>query len=167
MSMITGAAGRSPFHDYLAELAQGHEDLILELPQSWVVLGQEQFHRGYSKLIFKHYVTELHHIPPGARAGFFNEITLVGEAVQNATGAEKINIELLGNQVDHLHVHVFPRFRDEDPALRKLPVWNYAAGARNVSLTKFEKMQLTAAVRGEIIAVMDKYGLRPPERGGQ
>jgi diadenosine tetraphosphate (Ap4A) HIT family hydrolase len=32
-----------------------------------------------------------------------------------------LNYELLGNQVPHLHWHLFPRYRDDPEALK--PVW--------------------------------------------
>jgi diadenosine tetraphosphate (Ap4A) HIT family hydrolase len=40
-----------------------------------------------------------------------------------ATGAERINYEILGNVEPALHAHVIPRHAAEDPELRKKPVW--------------------------------------------
>lgn len=150
---------RSPFHERIEGFQQGDANLILELPHSWVTLGEEQLHRGYCVLIFKEYVTEFHQIPQPVRGEFMNEIVLVGEAVQNATGAAKLNIEMLGNIVNHLHVHVFPRYDLEDPDMRRKPVWLYAPESRRGSLTNLEKMQLTSAIRGELINSMGRAGL--------
>jgi diadenosine tetraphosphate (Ap4A) HIT family hydrolase len=46
---------------------------------------------------------------------------LLARAVEQAFRPLKMNYELLGNQVPHLHWHVFPRYPD-DPASLK-PVW--------------------------------------------
>ena len=47
----------------------------------------------------------------------------LGDAVLRATGAERINYEILGNVEAALHAHVIPRHTYEAPALRKQPVW--------------------------------------------
>ncbi len=46
----------------------------------------------------------------------------VAEAVFRAFEPRKLNYELLGNSVTHLHWHIFPRY-DSDPNPR-WPVWN-------------------------------------------
>ena len=43
----------------------------------------------------------------------------LGDAVLEATGAERINYEILGNVDPALHAHVIPRHASEDPDLRR------------------------------------------------
>ena len=42
-------------------------------------------------------------------------------AIEDCFRPHKLNCELLGNQVPHLHWHVFPRYADDPDTLR--PVW--------------------------------------------
>lgn len=55
------------------------------------------------------------------RYRLIDEIARAGEALRTVTGADKLNVAALGNQVAQLHVHVIARFRD-DPAWPG-PVW--------------------------------------------
>ncbi len=55
------------------------------------------------------------------------EVTKVGEAVKQATGATKINIAAIGNIVRQLHVHVIARF-ENDPNWPG-PVWGFGQAA--------------------------------------
>ena len=65
---------------------------------------------------------ELHDVPRDKRILLFEEIDTVSRALLSATGAHKINVAALGNQVPQLHVHVIARHQDDDawPA----PVWS-------------------------------------------
>ena len=35
---------------------------------------------------------------------------MVAEAVQAVTGSPKLNYEIYGNTIPHLHMHIFPRY---------------------------------------------------------
>lgn len=73
-------------------------------------------------------MTELHRIDNTTKLKFLEEMSIVAEAVQNATGAEKMNYEMLGNGDAHMHWHLFPR-RENDLGSYgnngKGPVWWY------------------------------------------
>jgi len=72
-------------------------------------------------LVARRHATELNHLPPEERTAYFNEMCRLAQAIEDAFHPRKINYELLGNQVPHLHWHLFPRY-DHDPDLLK-PVW--------------------------------------------
>ena len=55
---------------------------------------------------------------PSDRAQFFADLVLLGDAILEVTGAERINYLVLCNQVPELHGHCIPRFASEDPTLR-------------------------------------------------
>ena len=98
-----------------------HAGLIAELDTGYAVLGDSQFFEGYSLLLCKTPATELHELPRATRLRYLEEMSQLAEAVALATGCDKLNYECLGNQVHHLHFHVFPRRgTDPDP---KAPVW--------------------------------------------
>jgi diadenosine tetraphosphate (Ap4A) HIT family hydrolase len=46
---------------------------------------------------------------------------LLAAAIESCFRPDKLNYELLGNQVPHLHWHIFPRSRRDPEALK--PVW--------------------------------------------
>lgn len=107
---------------------------VHELETGYVVLGDYQFFNGYSLLVCKKHVSELHELEPAYRKQFLWEMSQVAEAVYNAFKPIKLNYELLGNEVRHMHWHIFPRYRD-DP-LSQGPVWSIAREIRNSDAAK-------------------------------
>ena len=59
-------------------------------------------------------------LTPEERAQFFSDLVLLGDAILEVTGAERINYLVLCNQAPELHGHCIPRFASEDSALRLL-----------------------------------------------
>jgi diadenosine tetraphosphate (Ap4A) HIT family hydrolase len=96
-------------------------DTIIEFQNSIAYLGRWQFYHGYTVLVAKSHATELNQLTDPARHGFYDEMCLVARAIEANFSPHKLNYEILGNQVPHLHWHVFPRYPD-DPQLQ-LPVW--------------------------------------------
>ena len=47
-------------------------------------------------------------------ANFMEDVQRVARALHKVTGAVKINYEIHGNSMPHLHVHLFPRYIDDD-----------------------------------------------------
>ena len=66
-------------------------------------------------------IREIHRLEPADRAQLIEEVAAVAAALEKLTGAEKMNVAALGNQVPQLHVHVIARFA-ADPAWPN-PVW--------------------------------------------
>ncbi len=75
---------------------------------------------GQGKLFGKMYVMPRKHffhfedMPPCDMADFMGEVQRVGAALRKITGAEKINYEMHSNSGAHLHIHLFPRYLDDD-----------------------------------------------------
>ncbi len=97
---------------------------IREMPASVAVLGHDQFYRGYSLVIAKTHATELHHLPAAERAQYLDDMVRVAAAIAGALRPRKLNYELLGNTVGHLHWHLFPRYEGDPNPTR--PVWEHA-----------------------------------------
>ncbi len=68
---------------------------------------------------------ELHEVSEEQRKPLFDEIAAASRALQDATGAHKVNVAALGNQVPQLHIHVIAR--DTDDAAWPQPVWGSGA----------------------------------------
>jgi diadenosine tetraphosphate (Ap4A) HIT family hydrolase len=98
-----------------------HPGFVTELDASYVVLGDFHLWRGYTLVLSKQCLPELHDLLADRRARFLSEMALVAEAVWETFRPVKLNYEMLGNQVPHMHWHIFPRYAD-DPE-RSRPVW--------------------------------------------
>jgi diadenosine tetraphosphate (Ap4A) HIT family hydrolase/ribosomal protein S18 acetylase RimI-like enzyme len=75
---------------------------------------------GQGQLFGKLYVMPKEHyfhfedMPEDEAAAFMREVQRVGRALRKVTGAEKINYEMHANSGAHLHIHLFPRYLDDD-----------------------------------------------------
>ena len=95
-------------------------DIVWRFPNSVAVLGPWQQYTGYCVLVSHEHATELSQLGP-TRAAFLDEMSLLAAAIEACFKPQKLNYELLGNQVPHLHWHIFPRYvTDHD---RRRPVW--------------------------------------------
>lgn len=94
---------------------------IIELPHSYVTLNRDQFFPGYTLLFTKDHVTELFHLDGTVRSSLMEEVSAVAEVLYGIYQPAKINYELLGNMVPHIHWHIVPRF-SSDP-LWPRPIW--------------------------------------------
>ena len=94
---------------------------VAELPTGYVILGDWQFYKGYTLFLCKKHVFELHELPEDFKQKFLKDMSLVAEAVCKAFKPKKLNYEMLGNSVPHLHWHFFPRYKD-DPIPQR-PIW--------------------------------------------
>src|SRR5262245_50364131 len=83
---------------------------ITDLPMSRLRLAGNQFVRGYCVLICKRHVQEPYHLPRTQYLQFFDDMALVGQALERVFQPLKLNFNLLGNAVPHLHAHILPRY---------------------------------------------------------
>jgi len=108
---------------------------IVDCGSSVAYLHDDQFFPGWTFLVLKRHATELWQLDAAERATLIEEVTRVARAVGTAFGASKMNYELLGNQIAHIHWHLIPRGAD-DPAPR-LPVWTVAHEPRRLPASEF------------------------------
>lgn len=93
--------------------AYGHT--IADLGLSRLCLGINQFVPGYSVLICAKHVPEPYHLSVEERAGYFEDMMRAARALEVVFSPTKMNFQLLGNAVPHLHCHLVPRYYG-DPA---------------------------------------------------
>ncbi len=129
-------------------------NFIAELDNSYVVLGDAQFYRGYCILLAKHHAQELFELPPDAARGLADEVRSVAEAIWNVVKPLKLNYECLGNLEPHVHWHVFPRYESEEEKLRRAPVWERPASERMRNLEEHDQRALIASLRAEIVKLI-------------
>ena len=89
-------------------LADG--DAIAELDVTRLMMGEDAPMRGYAWLPFRRHVIELHDLTESEATAFIHDVQKVSRAISRATNAVKLNYEIHGNTVPHLHIHIFPRY---------------------------------------------------------
>jgi diadenosine tetraphosphate (Ap4A) HIT family hydrolase len=99
----------------------GADHFIADLGLSKAYLHDDQFFAGWTVVVFQRHATELFHLAPTERIQLMEEVNKVAKALTQAYGAKKINYELLGNQLPHIHWHIIPRLADDPAPLE--PVW--------------------------------------------
>lgn len=70
-------------------------------------------------------VASLNDLDTKARTRYLLDMARIGDAALEATGALRMNYEILGNSEPELHCHIFPRYAAEPEQHRKMPVWFY------------------------------------------
>jgi diadenosine tetraphosphate (Ap4A) HIT family hydrolase len=105
----------------LAHLAVPEAERVWSFPHSVALLGTWQYYRGYCVLVARSHARELSGLADEERRAYLDEMCLLARAIEAAFQPHKLNYELLGNQVPHLHWHLFPRYLD-DPD-RQTAVW--------------------------------------------
>ena len=140
-------AGDNPLNRYAnAPYAEVQVDefgfTIADLERSRLQLQRNQYVQGYCVLVAKKSVREPHEMYPPERALFFEDMVRVGVALEKVFNPIKINYEILGNAVPHLHVHIVPRYYG-DPAPGK-PIDPHA---ETVTLAEAEYQQMVGDIR--------------------
>ena len=102
-----------------------HGIRIADLTLSRLFLAKNQFVVGYCVLLCHRHVIEPHELTAAERTKYFDDVAKVGEALQTAFNAAKMNYNILGNVIPHLHTHILPRYftdgapnRPIDPGLK-------------------------------------------------
>jgi diadenosine tetraphosphate (Ap4A) HIT family hydrolase len=96
-------------------------DVVAEFHHSLAILGPWQYYTGYCVLVSRVHVAELHQLSDEIRQGFIAEACRLSRAIELEFRPLKLNVESLGNQVPHLHWHIFPRRLDDPERLKA--VW--------------------------------------------
>jgi diadenosine tetraphosphate (Ap4A) HIT family hydrolase len=126
-------------HDRVEKARKGiNPTVICQMRSGWAVLGDIQFLRGYSLLLPDPVVDDLNSLDKTARCQYLYDMSVIGDALLEATGAWRINYDIMGNLEPALHAHIVPRFRDEPDDLRNGPPWAYYE--RGVDLVAFDSV---------------------------
>jgi diadenosine tetraphosphate (Ap4A) HIT family hydrolase len=70
--------------------------------------------RGYTVVIWRgRHVAEPTELGADEAAAYWRELLRVGRALESHFDPVKVNYDLLGNSLPHLHAHVIPRYADD------------------------------------------------------
>jgi len=106
-------------------------DIIETLESSWLTMSEDAPMPGYACLVTHVHAVELHDLSETQAETFMRDARLVSKALSVATGAIKLNDEIHGNPLPHLHMHFFPRYpgdafegRAIQPRLVQQPIYS-------------------------------------------
>jgi diadenosine tetraphosphate (Ap4A) HIT family hydrolase len=99
--------------------------VLAHLESGWAVIGDVQILNGYCLLLPDPVVPTLNDLTLRQREIFLRDMSILGDAILDATSAARINYEILGNSDHALHAHVIPRYEAEPDEFRTGPVWFY------------------------------------------
>ncbi|MGE3609353.1 MAG: HIT family protein [Bacteriovoracaceae bacterium] len=125
---------------------QNYPYLIHEFKNSYLMLGEHQYYEGYCVLVSKEHFKEMSDIPSPTREELFQEMMLASKAIQNIFNPKKMNLCSLGNVVEHLHWHFFPRY-ETDPNFTN-PPW--------LQMHLFDSAKIGTERREELISKIKK-----------
>jgi diadenosine tetraphosphate (Ap4A) HIT family hydrolase len=128
---------------HMCERVAGEGELyVADLPTSRVYFNEDQFFPGWVFVVLRRHATELYELDAGDRAAHIEDVSRVAAALAAVYAPVKMNYELLGNQVAHIHWHLIPRLADDpDP---RWPVWR----------TPHDPKRLSTEAQGERIAAI-------------
>ena len=118
---------------------------IADLSVSTAFLSHNQICRGYTILVYnKGHATELFQLDTGDLQAYAEDLVVIAKAISDVFHPHKMNYELLGNMVPHLHWHIIPR-RATDPVDLHWPIWgkDYA----EVKLSDKEYLEVIERIR--------------------
>tara|TARA_R110002072_G_scaffold64203_3_gene159403 strand:+ start:12993 stop:13442 length:450 start_codon:yes stop_codon:yes gene_type:complete len=114
------------------EVSGKHPFVIDEFEHSYFVVGDHHFYEGYSMLFLKRHVRELHELSESETTGLALELQRATKAVNDCFSPWKMNHMLLGNQAQHIHWHIIPRY-EKDPYHKSYPFSDVMKGEVDLS----------------------------------
>ncbi len=88
----------------------GPTSVLAGLEVSWVSMGEAAPMRGGATLLLRRHAIELHDLTDDESAAFMRDARRLSRAISDATHPVKMNYEIHGNTLPHLHMHFFPRY---------------------------------------------------------
>lgn len=85
-------------------------DVLAEFPTTWVTGGTEAPLPGYVCVVAKHHVAEPFELSQAERVAFWEDSMRAARALTRLFNPRKINYEIHGNTIPHLHMHIYPRY---------------------------------------------------------
>jgi len=134
-------------------------ELLGRMPSGHAILGKYQPDavKGACMLVPDPVVASPNELSHAERAQFFSDLILLGDAILEATGAERINYLVLCNQVPELHGHCIPRFTSEDPKARlQGPFEAYDFGAARIADARGADRSLHSRLRTALLRALEQ-----------
>jgi len=125
-----------------------HGVTLVRTTSALVRLSRNQRARGYCVVVAGRHAVEPFELPLAEARSFFEDVMATARALQKSCAPIKVNYEMLGNAVPHLHCHVVPRYADDGAPGRPLPLFD----APPVHLPENDFVALATQLRGALQA---------------
>ena len=106
-------------------------------------LNPDQVFEGYTFLTLKWHETELYNLVDKDRKQFLEDMSIVAKGLSKAFKPDKMNYELLGNSMPHLHWHLVPRYVSDTMWGR--PIWAGSKRRKRLSHEGYELLKTRIA----------------------
>jgi diadenosine tetraphosphate (Ap4A) HIT family hydrolase len=83
--------------------------ILAETPILWATAGEVATLPGGAGVCCKRHVVEPYELSPHEQAEFWQDSMLVAQGLADVLRPVKMNYEIHGNTIPHLHMHLFPR----------------------------------------------------------
>src|SRR5207247_4112312 len=101
-------------------------------------INPDQFFKGYSFVTLKWHEEELYQLTDRNRRSFLEDMSRVATALAKTFNPDKMNYELLGNGMPHLHWHLVPRYKTDLMWYR--PTWTGSSRRKRRGRAECESM---------------------------
>ena len=128
---------------------------VARLQSGYVQCTGYQYFRGYTFFSAKRCVRELHLLVPDERSLFLHEMAEVAHAVFRAFAPVKLNYDMLGNGVPHLHWHLVPRHADDLASSRRSGRTSDFLGSRGRG-TRRPMRELRGELRARLLVELER-----------
>ena len=129
------------------------QGIVAELETSYLTSTEASPMKGYCCLILKRHVVELYELAVEEAAALMRDIQQTSRDIQQTSGAVKMNYEIHGNTIPHLHVHLFPRYKGDPfeggPINPKLPKLIETSPYKGCEFTEFTRKLQTRWLEGQ------------------
>lgn len=124
-------------------MPEGMIDLY-ELPHSWLNTEPIECIKWACHVTSKYHGIELYDLNDHEILGLMKDVQIYAKALKKVTNAVKINYEIHGNTIPHLHIHLYPRYMDDPYAGKPIDYNNkradiYIDGEYNVFVANMRK----------------------------
>ena len=100
--------------DGRAEVAHGSSRVFAGRVSDAYLVRNDVGQRGYCVVIWRgRHVSDPTQLSTDEARDYFDEVLRVGRAIERQYTPIKMNFEMLGNSLPHLHTHVIPRYLDD------------------------------------------------------
>jgi len=100
--------------DGRAEVAHGSSRIFAGRVSDAYLVRNDVGQRGYSVVIWRgRHVSDPTELSKDEASAYFEEVLRVGRAIERQYTPIKMNFEMLGNSLPHLHTHVVPRYLND------------------------------------------------------
>ena len=109
---------------------------ICDLTFGRLYLAKNQFVQGYCVLTCHRHVIEPYELSREERAAYFDDLALASDVLQRIFNADKMNYNILGNVIPHLHTHILPRYFTDSAPNRPI---DPASGELFLTINEYEE----------------------------